>query len=124
MGGERERLIQLAARCEKASGPDRAIDSAIHAALGLGVWTSDEWAEVEAELPPASIPEAARYTASLDASLSLVPEGWRKMVDDLDRTPEAIISTPDQRQSWDGAAATLPLALCAAALRARAEAQP
>lgn len=122
-------LTTLAARVEAASGADRDLDAEIARAAGWDTVDGEQW------WSPADAAERRRlkvsrwrhqpvplpaFTASLDAAMTLVPEGWRKMVDDLDRTPEAIVSTPEQRRSWDAAAATLPLALCAAALRALA----
>lgn len=54
-------LLALAERCEKATGPDRALDYDIahivtraHMATGL----------------------APAYTGSIDAAMTLVPEGW------------------------------------------------
>jgi hypothetical protein len=62
------------------------------------------------------------YTASLDAAIALVPEGheW------LRKNPESmtVYRVPDDLKEWAqhiyGRGATLALALCAAALRARA----
>lgn len=124
-------LLELAERCEKATGPDREIDGDIAAALSL----QPEWATVRSSRQPELFSDtgpglrartwvAPKFTASLDAALSLAPEGWAWMhgcapgeaffaslavMDDDLRAPEV-----------DVTAATAPLALCAAALRARA----
>lgn len=57
----REQLLSLAARCEAASGPDRAIDRAIGEAVHAGTgWVGDIVGL-----------GYLRYSASLDAALSL-----------------------------------------------------
>lgn len=56
-------LDDLIERAEKATGPDRNLDAMIYWQInnGVGVGT-------HSSAPP--------FTASLDAALSLVPEGW------------------------------------------------
>ena len=116
---DRATLLALADRVEAASGPDRALSADILKAVG---YRASGWQLLDPNGNPClQVPDVL---ASIDAALSLVPDGWRKMVDDLDRTPEAIVSTPDQKRSWDGRAATMPLALTAAALRALAQEAP
>lgn len=107
-------LSELAERCEQAAGPDRELDEAIAAAVHLKqlTYSSPEWIKD---------PE---FTTSLDGALTLVPEGcgliykrhgiknvWRVQI--LSGGGETFV---------DGDAATPALALCAAALRARAKA--
>ena len=58
-------LLQLAERCENATGPDRELDCDIHAKL-VGAPHRHQI--------PSTWP---LYTASLDAAMQLVPEGWR-----------------------------------------------
>lgn len=105
----REGLVELAGRCEQVSGPDRALDCLIGDAIG-------------ARTRNGVINVSATYTASLDAAMTLVPEGlWA----------EGSLSSPGQLEvhgpcTYDplgkGWAATPALALCAAALKARARA--
>jgi hypothetical protein len=123
----REKLIELAERCEKASEPDRETEARIAMELAwrkttLGqagrVWY-DQDGNLEA-VPP-------KYTASLDAALTLLPEGseWR-----LERRFSKAMS-PAYASVWNPGATDVDfhanahgkspaLALCAAALRARA----
>jgi hypothetical protein len=113
----RDELLQLAERVERASGPDRELDCSIAVGVGavdartkpsglqgFGYVDRNQWAC--SNVPP--------YTASLDAAMSLVPEGrfWR-----IDR---------DSAGHWARVsgilcgAATPALALCAASLKALA----
>ncbi len=73
----------LIARIEAAEGPDRELDADIHLALhpehlvapwmrGTPAWQSHIFFHATKQWTI----EARRYTASLDAALSLVPEGW------------------------------------------------
>ena len=108
-------LMDLAERCEKAQGPDRELDREIAEATKPDFWL----------VPP-------RYTASLDAALSLVPEGWAWAV--YGGAREEIVATAycvpnGGRLPWpdwvtDICAATPALALCAATLRALASGAP
>lgn len=93
-------LLRLAERCEQATGDSFDLNHAIARAIGC-----------------ASEP----FTASIDAALTLVPEGWFVRLDDLgaDGMPLAMLYAPD-RPNCMGVARDLKLALCAAALRARA----
>jgi len=127
-------LNDLIARVEKAKGPDRELDEAILAVLFLRedrhIGTEEE--QDDGSFAPIKQPvwvdpstgrwvstHAHRYTASLDAALSLVPEGYDWI---LERTNGGLTigarvghNDPD-RTSWGD---TPELALCAAALRAR-----
>jgi hypothetical protein len=129
--GAGEALLALAERCEKAEGPDRELDAAIAPLTGLTV--VDEGHPIgrmcyddigAAHLMP-------RYTASLDAAMTLVPESWGWMVSQpnakalssgllKERTPVMGEVQYGCDQRYAVAAATPALALCAAALRARA----
>jgi hypothetical protein len=106
-------LLNLAERCEQATGQSAAIDIAIYDAVGhQGVGTYP------------------RYTASLDAAMTLVPEGWPSRcfgTNDDERAFAALAGNDAHMmaEDWDefyveADAATPALALCAAALRARA----
>lgn len=111
-----EVLLELADRCEKATGPDRGLDIAIYRALSyIG---HHGWHPMDRDAAP-------RYTACLDAALTLVPEGSLWSVCDMEHGPFAQVIRPMPGGGFvDGltsAASDRPaLALCAAALRARA----
>jgi hypothetical protein len=120
-------LLQLAERCEKAEGPDRATDHAIYEAviiaLGHTITRSDEGFRVEPRgcdyfttITPAMV---LAYTSSLDAALTLVPEGcnWSAESDGSAHVWKGGDYYADISEY--GKAATPALALCAAALRAR-----
>jgi hypothetical protein len=100
-------LLALADRCER-EGPSRKLDLAIAAALNGGRY----------------IPYAKPYTTSLDAAVTLVPEGWRPtdLCWDSDMCRFGLFTTTGWRHAY-GVAQTEPMARCAASLRARA-AQP
>jgi hypothetical protein len=112
--GEVEGLIELAGRCEKATGPDRELDAKIAPLTGLrfvdeghplGRCCYDEHGH--------RVPLPA-YTASLDAAMSLVGDAWWF----VERTPcadgyDAEVAEEKSR------GATPALALTAAALKAR-----
>lgn len=116
-------LTELAERCERASGPDRELDELVSAAVVGAV------REVQSDGRIAyHTDNGARWTnvtvipvtASLDAALTLVPEGWTGIIP---------VSNGDEAWLWERNgnpkghrcnAATPALALCAAALRSRA----
>lgn len=117
-----EELLALAERVEEAEGPDRELDREIKAAVG------DAW-DYAADWGPRDNchPVANAYTASLDAVMTLVPEGWRlrqmnfsgPCADDR----KWHLNLHGGREGGDtfvGRGRTPALALCAAALRARA----
>jgi hypothetical protein len=137
-------LLALAERCEAATGPDRELDIAICVAID---WRYDDWEEGErtaremaarhgmAWLVSRSVEgynstwrHLPRYTASLDAAMTLVPEGHKCGVTQQDREKASEQWWGELRRgywtSYDKAfvarGATAALALCAAALRARA----
>ena len=104
MTEQRVDLLALADACERASGGDRDLDAAIRVAV-FGHAT------------------AHAYTASLDAAMSLVPEGLRVLIDS--DGCHCRITDPRGKSdalSWAGVtgfAGTMALAVTAAALRAR-----
>lgn len=110
-------LIELAERVEALTVPDREVDALMQRALGDGSryhWFADmngAWV-TDANAP--------RYTASLDAAMTLVPEGayWA-----VKHYPNAKCAA-DVFGTRQGYAATPAVALCAAALRARATLNP
>jgi hypothetical protein len=141
------KLLELAERCEKAEGPDRELDCLIWCAVN-GI--APKWTGVRGELldadregiigwvdpgkhsrnfstnrsttGPGSIPS---YTASLDAAMMLVPKGWHDSIYGLGVMAADLCCVHLEPPEYDGPgerseAATRPLALCAAALKARA----
>jgi hypothetical protein len=118
-------LIALAERVEGLQGPDREVDADIALATG---WTHRSGANWHLVVPW----ERPDYTTSLDAAMTLVPEGWRLLqldVDDVGRC-HWMLKGPMLKDAlgrdyeWaivSGAHGSLPaLALTAACLRARA----
>lgn len=112
-------LLDLAARCEAATGPDRELDRAIELAI------------FPDRTDPCPTVELLAYTASLDAAMTLVPEGgddtlifWRSGNDGDGGNPDAfkaeiLVVTGFTSKSHKAVAATEALARSAAALRAR-----
>ena len=105
-------LIALAERCEREE-PSAALNFAIWEAVyarRAPVGTFEEWV-------------APAYTASLDAAVTLVPDGWSWFCEGpASISAAAHIWNPSARASaeYRSLAKTPALALCAAALRARA----
>jgi hypothetical protein len=100
----RDRLLQLAARCEAASGPDRELDTEIHESVfgALG-----------------QIEHARKVSASLDTALLLIPPGfgWAVHGSNVEGVMEYRAQGNYEPYVYG---ATPALALCAAALKARA----
>lgn len=131
-------LEALAARIEAASGPDRELDAEIYNAvpveagrkaerLPMEQWGDrfdDGWRTMLADREDKYPEKLKRYTASLDAAMTLVPEGWMQF--DVDATaPDLGIDWTLHRHGIEvkATAATPALALTAATLRARAKEQ-
>lgn len=143
-------LVALAGRVERASGADRELDAEIALATAYAgcrrrTAESNHRLPVENQFGHGFFPPS--YTTSLDAAMSLVPEGWA--IDKLSMWPASpesasnlsapqshchMVGTSVQRMGrkmvWghggsdgrvDATAATPALALVAAALRARAQ---
>lgn len=121
-------LLRLADLVEKATGPDRELDAAIYMLLNphmkpvtgsVGRFYDPQKTTMlgaqKYHIAGGATAVGKSYTASLDAAMTLVPEGWFKL-------------HPDSLKGWAALgivgpwshAATPALALCAAALRARA----
>jgi hypothetical protein len=144
-------LLKLAERCETATGPDRELDALIWCALNGKKYIGHHQAyaayrshspetQVEFTEPPKrerlvstgkALPHAQPVTASLDAAMTLVPEGahgshWG--INSSDRRNGTAIAyvtlydlpSGDEQSPATCEAATPALALCAAALKARA----
>lgn len=106
-------MDDLIARLEKATGPDRDLDHAIDTAL-LGEWTY----------------YAPEYTASIDAALTLVPNGYRWLVRKHDgsktwaggkgaKSFANVYADEHESPMYEAWTQTPALALCIAALKAR-----
>ena len=123
MPTERAKLLELAERCEAAQGPDRGLDMLICTALNTGRRTDPR------------DPGPDRFTASIDAAMTLVPKHlmeWEVCAYDAARDPRFgrfqsrikllnYADDPDELGPQAIAnAATPALALAAASLRARA----
>ena len=110
-------MSELIERLEKATGPDRELDQAI---------------VIEAPVTKAFLQddgqggfEVLHYTASIDAALTLLPPEfwgsiqWAGTLKQNDRAwPVVEVGSGDQKIKVQ--AATIPLSVCLAALRARA----
>lgn len=111
-------VVELAERCEAATGPDWSLDCDIARARGYHVPNPPTGGGLA--VPTGSLP---RFTASLDAAMTLVPEGWFWRVGHstlYDGWAALNRVHPDHCNREDEAfakAATPALALCAAALR-------
>jgi hypothetical protein len=132
----REKLLELAAKCEAATGPDAAIDREIwlkavadkeqRFLVEVG---RDAHGDKEANFRTDWMADGARYTASLDAAMTLVPEGvsfalGKGIVTELGDSATDYAWCGSKADPHSGPycwAATPALALCAAALRARNE---
>ena len=131
-----EQFEALALRCERATGPDRELDLAMWSAVTGESWrwheafpsqsviTCDRYGANAAGNPIVTLDE---FSASLDAALTLVPEGMRPSVGQNVHhgywhafVQSIVDSTPHQ---LGGAVSDTSgaLALCAAAIRARAQ---
>lgn len=139
----------LAARIERADGPDRALDAEIALAAGYRTWPDgygegSEWEDPKGNRLPRVRGFGAQpphFTGSLDAAMQLVPEGWNWLVrkDVGERTAFANVSAQNANNvcdTWNAETAALvgdgfghnyargatpAQALCAAALRARGQ---
>lgn len=134
-------LNDLAARVEALTGPDREVDALICVAVNAG---SLPGAQKEMSEDPTvyslgyvrhrfegrlSLRESRRYTASIDAAMTLVPEGYTFAVgagDTVTEGPWAWCCEPDEfavsvHSDEFCKAATPALALTAATLRARSQ---
>jgi hypothetical protein len=102
-------LEALAERLERATGPDRALDAELHSAWGRSI--SAGWEHL-----------TPLYTASLDAALSLAA-GHAILITlseiKGDGMPRCVFGKPEDGTLYEAIAATMPLAVCAAAARAR-----
>lgn len=103
----RAELLALAERVENAAGPDRELDAEIAIKLAVPIpFSADEDGCMVQKMG-----DVPRYTASIDAAASLVPDG----------EGFALVYNAAKVGIWTGKGKTPALALLAAALFARAE---
>lgn len=110
-------LLELAERCEKVTGPDRDLDALIAVAAGGADSVIGEWSYRYGRAR-----ELPWYTSSLDTAMRLVPDHDIDFQRRRSKAYVAVSFTPANslEQRGEGWGATPALALCAAALRARA----
>lgn len=122
-----EKLEELAARVEAATGPDRELDAEIALAVGIvkeregnTFFGHRDYSCMVLERGyydhDGSAPELPHLTASIDAAMTLVPEGWDWQYSSY--TGTAYVHQGDR--TTFGHTKVGALALCAAALRAKA----
>lgn len=119
---DRMTLLALVERVVALKSPDRNVDRAIAPIIGIRVVDEGHplgtcyYDENHHGVP------LPRFTASLDAALALVPDGCNFEVTNTGYRPGATVCGQGVMGIHEGAYASTPaLALCAAALRARAE---
>ena len=109
-------MSDLIARLEAATGPDRELDRAIAKALGV-MPLYQMRGQIGSSWPD--------FTDSIDAALTLVPEGWRWHSYYWPRKDEpkimSLVTSEPHVGIAHGKAATPALAICIAALKARGE---
>ena len=129
---------ELIEKLERADGPSRELDAALKANFYGGVpmlspfngnWcvyrdgASDPRKDRVMERPrhvPHEVWANDRYTASIDAAMTLVPEGWSYTVAWLHRNGRATVAMFHAKLNEQRAESHTPaLALCIAALKAK-----
>lgn len=119
-------LLELAERCERATGPGRELDCAIGRLAGAAKEQPDgTWMTYHKDGYAHSINPPA-YTASLDAAMTLVDPRALWAHGSMEEGPFARLCWPMPNGGFVGgyveaSAASVPLAICAAALRALQE---
>lgn len=124
-------MNDLIERLEKATGPDRALDGLIAAAVGVEHGPR-ETVHLESRSYSIFDEVAPRYTESIDAAMTLMPDGvWldigtgtQKAAPSYHWPVVTVGLQSDGSRIWRGQLKTIPLALCKAALQARAELTP
>lgn len=117
-------LLALAERCEQAAGPDRELDARIECAVqGITFRKLLGTSAYRTSRGDIGLMNAKRYTASLDAAVTLVPEGWTWGRFHSGTVECMTLNGPGNSILFErGEGISTALALCAAALRARAAA--
>ncbi len=97
-------LLRLADRCEAATGPDRELDELICAAVEgatreaqadghVAYWRGSRWVNVT----------VCSVTASLDAAMTLVPEGWSVQLVQTSEYDQAQFTGKGRLDEWTAA---------------------
>ena len=117
---------ELIERLDAAPGPDRILDRDIEIYRGhsikhpytkladryvLSIYTHPDYGAGQGYLP-------AQFTASVDAALSLVPDGWSSEIGIYNHHSVVRLDAGGSRHAY-AKAVTAPLAICIAALRAQ-----
>jgi hypothetical protein len=128
---------ELIAALEKATGPDRALDGETYVAIGLPAPTEILYKTLDGAGIGLRYGGVSKYTASIDAALTLVPERWQ--IDSMGKwshdalrdagpwfailMPKGDLSTTERTKQHTRCdhAPTPALALCIAALKARGD---
>lgn len=112
-------ISNLITRLEGMTGPDREVDVRLLAVTQPGEW-SDADIEYACSAPERTV-RCPHYTSSLDAAMSLVPEGMEKELSDLYGIARAAVGLNFEGGPFYGEhnGCSLPIALCIASLRAR-----
>lgn len=115
-------LIELAERCEQAAGPDRDLNIAMLPLVGLRfVDEGPPIGQVCYDNNGGAVPMPS-FTASIDAALTLLPEGQEWTLVKATYGPVLVLlpSGDDRVPDIKVYAKTPATAICASALRARA----
>jgi hypothetical protein len=110
-------LLAVAELCERADGPSFDLDKAILKALGftwrgMNYWSADNETMWNGTMT---------FTHSIDAAALLVPEGYAWRLDCWGSFTARVFMPEKKYHTWHSRTSA-PLALCVAALRARAAA--
>jgi hypothetical protein len=120
----KDELNKLADRVESLTGPDRGVDALVGVAFGAAPKTKNVYKRNRYPLQLLRVAKVyPTYTRSLEAALSLVPEGARRVEFGSYREGDcwAYVHTPDDTVGESEGAANEASAVTVAALRARAE---
>lgn len=116
-------MKELIERLEKATGPDRVLDVAIFAVVSPAYGIMPELipvgrsADMTKEVWARQVSPA--YTSSIDAALTLMPEGWTRAVDATDPESGIDVDLFPQAGMVRGSHHSEAIATCIAALKAR-----
>jgi hypothetical protein len=122
-------MNELADRIEALKYPCHEIDSVIAEEIGMpfrsrrdskGRSKGREWLEDSHGGVETWVNNAPRYTSSIDAAMTLMPKGWSWSVGFDEHGNRAIVGAFGNMETIASKAANPALAICAAALRARA----
>ncbi len=115
--------MTLADRIEQAEGPSRELDAEIALLVGAPCGRRSGWSNADNGDYYVIDECAPAYTASIDAALTLVPEGMRDEIEittlyQVARVAINLNHGPDDGPYYgSNARNSIPLAICAAALR-------